>query len=126
MIAVNTAPARIPRNGLENFVIREMTTAESEVLPITEYGFGGRVNKSAVRAMLARVCLFKAGYPCYDETKYSEAYKWAKMVIDDPAHSLMYSLNASEGNHQHANGLSVEFYGKGLTLGPDAGIGKSL
>ena len=44
----------------------------------------------------------------------------------DPAHSLMYSLNASEGNHQHANGLSVEFYGKGLTLGPDAGIGKSL
>ncbi len=72
-----------------DFVIREMTTAESEVLPITEYGFGGRVNKSAVRAMLARVCLFKAGYPCYDETKYSEAYKWAKMVIDDPAHSLI-------------------------------------
>ena len=44
----------------------------------------------------------------------------------DPAHSLMYSLNGSEGNHQHANGLSVEFYGKGLTLGPDAGIGKTL
>ena len=39
--------------------------------------------------------------------------------------SLMYSLNGSEGNHQHANGLSVEFYGKGLTLGPDAGIGKA-
>lgn len=38
----------------------------------------------------------------------------------------MYSLNGSEGNHQHANGLSVEFYGKGLTLGPDAGIGQSL
>ncbi len=44
----------------------------------------------------------------------------------DAQRSLMYSLNASEGNHQHANGLSVEFYGKGLTLGPDAGIGKSL
>ena len=44
----------------------------------------------------------------------------------EPEHSLMYSLNASEGNHQHANGLSVELYGKGLTLGPDAGIGKSL
>ena len=25
-----------------------------------------------------------------------------------------------------ANGLSVEFYGKGLTLGPDAGIGQTL
>ncbi|MCD8318269.1 MAG: heparinase II/III-family protein [Paraprevotella sp.] len=44
----------------------------------------------------------------------------------DVRRSLMYSLNVSEGNHQHANGLSVEFYGKGLTLGPDAGIGKSL
>ena len=43
----------------------------------------------------------------------------------DARNSLMYSLNGSEGNHQHANGLSVEFYGKGLTLGPDAGIGKS-
>ncbi len=40
--------------------------------------------------------------------------------------SLMYSLNASEGNHQHANGLSVELYGKGMILGPDAGIGQSL
>ncbi len=44
----------------------------------------------------------------------------------DARNSLMYSLNGSEGNHQHANGLSVEFYGKGLTLAPDAGIGQSL
>lgn len=40
--------------------------------------------------------------------------------------SLMYSLNASEGNHQHANGISMELYGKGVTLAPDAGIGQSL
>lgn len=44
----------------------------------------------------------------------------------DAGRSLMYSLNGSEGNHQHANGLSVEFYGKGVTLAPDAGIGQSL
>lgn len=44
----------------------------------------------------------------------------------DPKKSLMISLNASEGNHAHANGISMELYGKGLTLGPDAGIGKSL
>lgn len=41
----------------------------------------------------------------------------------DPRHSLMLSLNASEGNHSHANGLSMELYGKGYVLGPDAGIG---
>ena len=40
--------------------------------------------------------------------------------------SLMISLNASEGNHMHANGISMELYGKGYVLGPDAGIGLFL
>lgn len=44
----------------------------------------------------------------------------------NPRHSLMVSLNASEGNHMHANGISMELYGKGLPLGPDAGIGLTL
>lgn len=43
-----------------------------------------------------------------------------------PRHSLMISLNGSEGNHMHANGISMELYGKGYVLGPDAGIGLSL
>ena len=34
-----------------------------------------------------------------------------------PRHSLMISLNASEGNHMHANGISMELYGKGYVLG---------
>ena len=37
-----------------------------------------------------------------------------------PHNSLMISLNASEGNHMHANGISMELYGKGYVLGPDA------
>lgn len=44
----------------------------------------------------------------------------------DRRNSLMVSLNASEGNHMHANGISMELYGKGYVLGPDAGIGKTL
>lgn len=43
-----------------------------------------------------------------------------------PRHSLMVSLNGSEGNHMHANGISMELYGKGYVLGPDAGIGQYL
>lgn len=43
-----------------------------------------------------------------------------------PRHSLMVSLNGSEGNHAHANGISMELYGKGYVLGPDAGIGQYL
>jgi len=41
----------------------------------------------------------------------------------NPDHSLMISMNGSEGNHQHANGISMELYGKGYALAPDAGIG---
>lgn len=44
----------------------------------------------------------------------------------DPRSSLMISQNGSEGNHMHANGISMELYGKGYVLGPDAGIGLSL
>ena len=44
----------------------------------------------------------------------------------NPRNSLMISLNASEGNHMHANGISMELYGKGYVLAPDAGIGLYL
>ena len=44
----------------------------------------------------------------------------------DARHSLMVSLNGSLGNHMHANGISMELYGKGYVLGPDAGIGQNL
>lgn len=69
-----------------------MEEAESKVFPITKFNFGGRINKSAVRGVLARVCLFNAGFPCYNTERYKDAYKWAKMVIDDPAHSLIPNL----------------------------------
>lgn len=44
----------------------------------------------------------------------------------DARHSLMVSVNGSLGNHMHANGISMELYGKGYVLGPDAGIGLYL
>lgn len=43
----------------------------------------------------------------------------------NPSNSLMISMNGSEGNHMHANGISMELYGKGYTLAPDAGIGSN-
>lgn len=44
----------------------------------------------------------------------------------DKQNSLMISLNGSDGNHMHANGISMELYGKGYPLALDAGIGLTL
>lgn len=69
-------------------IITDLKTAEGLVPTITALGFGGRISKSAVRGILARVCLHMAGNPVKDVSKYKEARDWAKMVMDDPAHSL--------------------------------------
>ncbi len=60
-------------------------------------------------------------------TFYSPNVSWlVQRTGMDPQHDLMVSLNGSLGNHQHANGISMELYGKGLVLAPDAGIGRAL
>ena len=58
---------------------------------------------------------------------YAPNVSWIAMRSGmDKQHDLMASINASLGNHQHANGISLELYGKGYVLGPDAGIGRTL
>ena len=58
---------------------------------------------------------------------YAPNVSWLAMRTGmDKQHDLMASLNGSLGNHAHANGISLELYGKGYVLGPDAGIGKFL
>lgn len=83
----------IPRASVREVydqIIADMTAAEALVAGIAELGFGGQINKSAVRGMLARVNLHMAGEPLKDANGYAEASKWAKMVIDDTqaAHAL--------------------------------------
>ena len=58
---------------------------------------------------------------------YAPNVSWIAMRSGmDKQHDLMASINASLGNHAHANGISLELYGKGYVLGPDAGIGRTL
>lgn len=64
-------------------VLADMEAAEPLVVPIKALGFGGKVNKSAVRGILARVNLYMAGHPLKDQSRYAEARKWAKKAIDD-------------------------------------------
>ena len=44
----------------------------------------------------------------------------------DRTNDVAFALNASLGNHMHANGISLELYARGYRLAPDAGVGWSL
>jgi hypothetical protein len=46
-------------------------------------------------------------------------------VVDDPNASLAASMYGTAGGHVHVNGLAIELYGAGLTMGADPGRGES-
>ncbi|WP_031301599.1 RagB/SusD family nutrient uptake outer membrane protein [Sphingobacterium paucimobilis] len=121
-VTQNTQVVHIPRTAPELIyanIVSDMELAESLVLPIKEIGYGGRVSKSAVRGILARVNLFIAGQPVNDQSRYAEARKWAKMVIDDAeaAHELnpdfsQVFINYAADKYDIKESIwEVEFYG---------------
>jgi len=100
-------------------IIKDMEAAEKLVPGIKVLGFGGAVNKSAVRGLLARVNLHMAGDPVKDKTRYAEASKWAKMVIDDaeaghslnPSYPDIFMKLAGDKYDIKESIWEVEFYG---------------
>lgn len=103
-------------------VVKDMITAEQMVPAATEVGFGGRISKSAVRGLLARVYLHMAGVPVNDTSKYEDARKWAKMVIDSHEHALepdytKIFINYAQDKYDIKESIwEVEFWGNGLDL----------
>ena len=115
----------IPRSTVKEVyaqIIKDMEAAEPLVPGIASLGFGGAVSKSAVRGLLARVNLFMAGEPLKDLSRYAEASKWAKKVIDDTeaGHSLNPSypqifMNLAGDKYDIKESIwEVEFTGNGL------------
>jgi hypothetical protein len=102
-------------------ILTDMTTAEGFVSDIKTIGFGGRVSKSAVRGVLARVCLNMAGQPLADVSKFKDASTWAKKVIDDAAagHALnpdfsQVFINYAQDKYDIKESIwEVEFRGNG-------------
>ncbi len=107
-------------------IVRDMTTADSLVLPATSYGFGGRVSKTTVEGILARVCLhraglFTAGFSTIDDraTWFAQSLYWSRKVINSGIHSLNPSYSQVFINHcQNLYDIKesmweVMFYGTG-------------
>lgn len=135
---------KVPRDStikVYRQILTDMKTAEGLVASIKQYAHddkltgpgGGRVSKSAVRGVLARVCLSMAGYPLNLGTPmYQEAKSWTEKVITVPEgdykHDLLTSYRQVFINYQLTNGYDtresiweVEFFNNGNTLYNEGG-----
>ena len=79
---------RTPSKQVYEQIISDMKAAEPLVKTATALGFGGRVSKTTVQGIMARVYLTMAGYPLRDEAKYKDALLYAEKVKDSQEHSL--------------------------------------
>ncbi|RYZ30555.1 MAG: RagB/SusD family nutrient uptake outer membrane protein, partial [Sphingobacteriales bacterium] len=78
---------RTPRKEVYAQVVQDMTTAEALVKPITAWNNTGRVSRTAIQGMLARVCLHAAGR-LRDASYYTQALSWSQKVISSGVHQL--------------------------------------
>ncbi|MEQ7799321.1 RagB/SusD family nutrient uptake outer membrane protein [Pedobacter sp. ASV1-7] len=69
-------------------IIKDMEEAETLVVSAEGLYGGGRINKSAVNGILARVCLTMAGAPVNRKDMYEKAENYAKKVIGFGIHEL--------------------------------------
>ena len=79
---------RTPASEIYDFIYNEMVEAEAMVRPITEYSYAERVTQSAVQGILARVCLYMAGFPNNKTDKYKDALEWSEKLIQSGFHAL--------------------------------------
>jgi hypothetical protein len=111
---------RTPLKEVYAQILSDMITAEPLVGNIKDYGFSGRVSKTAVQGILARVCLKMAGAPLKDVSKFADAKMWADKVIKSGVHKLNPSYaqiftNQTQDLYDIGEDIwEVEFAGNGL------------
>lgn len=87
-------------------------------------GFGD-THPSPLHADVARRIDFAKAAPSPFFHAPNASWLVARSGMDATA-DIAFALNAALGNHQHANGISMELYANGYRIAPDAGIGWSL
>lgn len=130
LTAENVEIPRTPSKEIYDQIISDMELSEGMVLDIKELGTSGRVSKSAVRGVLARVCLHMAGKPVEDKTKYEKAIYWAEKVINDgnaghhlnPSYSQIF-INYAQDKYDLGESIwEVVFYGNNVGVFKEAGL----
>lgn len=113
---------RTPALQVYQQIFEDMKEAAPLVADAASLNGGGRISKSTVWGMLARVCLYMAGNPINDQSKYAEAKLWAKKVIDLGFHELNPSfqqvfINYAADIYDIRESIwEVEFWGNGTGL----------
>jgi hypothetical protein len=115
---------RTPSTTVYEQIVTDMEAAEKLVLGVHDIrNHAGRVSRSAVAGVLARVYLHWAGYPLRDETKYLKAREWASVVMDpDNGHTLLDSyeqvfINYARDLYDLRESIwEVEFQGNGMDI----------
>ncbi len=108
---------RTPSKQIYEQILEDMERAAEMVEDIETIGHGGKVSKSAVWGIMARVCLHMAGYPVNETSKYADAKKWAEKVINLGIHQLNMSyenvfINYLQDKYDYQESIwEVEFWG---------------
>jgi len=80
--------ARTPMKVVYEQILTDMTEAKDLVNSYTANGGPVHISKTAIEAMLARVCLKMAGNPLKDVARYADARNWAESVMLSGVHKL--------------------------------------
>lgn len=93
---------RTPAKEVYEKILTDMKDAEAKVSTVTVIGNSSHISKTAIQGIIARVCLYMAGYPLLDDTKYSEALYWTKQVVASNEHALRTTYNAAITNSAYS------------------------
>lgn len=118
-LAEDVQLVRTPIKDVYAQILADMTQAEGLTNKISDIGFAGRVSKTTVEGILARVCLTMAGAPLNDVSKYTDARAWALKVMQSGEHKLNPSykqvfINMAQDLYDVKESMwEIEFKGNG-------------
>lgn len=92
--AIKAVP-RTPSATIYKQITSDMEMAFKNVETAVHHGHGGRISKSTVAGILARVNLHWAGHPNNETSRYEEVKKWASVVMDPGLVGTQHALNPS-------------------------------